>query len=447
MNITDEYDHLAPKLIGKKEGTFAYFTVRDRWPKIVTSLVDQLARRRAELIEQYGNGVERDIADILEKFAKLRYEIMTDKALCNLCEDRLDGRKWREMLNDMRTGIMPNDTEELTYFKGPWLFVECFLYRYIYSAFNITNHLGQMDYFEESKKKNFMDHLPQIEESAAFLMKISAKDAPVHELFGINTILKSSLWGNRADMSLTGGDDHTMKMSSIAASSKLADFVLIDDVNELICKVLGPLQINEKKLKNRRVDIVLDNAGVELAGDLVLAEFLLARGFADKVIVHGKAIPWFVSDTTENDFNWVVDQLKEAGPESTKFGEQLKKRIENMEIIFKCDLFWISPHPYYIMEKEAPELFEELTTSSLLIFKGDLNYRKLVGDRDWDLDTSFKTACRGFAPCPFFALRTLKAETVAGLSAASIDKLLAKFDEDNSWMTSGEYAVCQLGGV
>lgn len=446
MAIMDDYDHLAPKLRGKKEGTFAYFTVKDRWPKIVTGLVDQLVRKRPEFIEEYGPTVENDIASILEKFSKLRYEIMTDKPLCTFSEIGKDGRAWNQLVVDMKTASMPDDVEELTYFKGPWLFVECYLYRFIYSAFLSTDKLSNMDYFQDTKRKNFLDHLEQIEEAAAFMNKISAKDAPLHDLFGVNTIFRMSLWGNRADMSLTGGDNQIMKMSCVVASAKLSEYVLVDDVNEMTCKVLAPLQVNQQNSKNRRIDIVLDNAGVELTSDLVLADFLLIRDFADKIVLHGKACPWFVSDVTERDFIWTIDSFAKVGPEGEKLGNQLKTHIKNNKITFECDLFWTSPHPFYVMDREAPELFKEFCTSSLAIFKGDLNYRKLVGDRDWDMDTSFKKACRGFAPCPFIALRTLKAETVAGISPAVLNKILAKFEDDNSWMTSGEYGVCQFGG-
>lgn len=445
--MEDDFDHVAPRLRGMKEKTFAYYTVQNRWPKIVAGLVDQLARKRNELIEKYGNVAESDIASIIEKFSKIRYEIMTDKPLCTFSENGPDGKVWRQLITDMKTAVMPDDVEELTFFKGPWLFVECYLYRFIYNAFLCTEKLYEMDYFEDTKRQNFLDHLVHIEESAAFINKITAKNAPVHDLFGINTILKMSLWGNRADMSLSGGDSTTMQVSCVTASATLESFVLIDDVIMLISKVLEPLQKNTNTQPIRRIDIVLDNAGVELTSDLILAEFFISRGFADVVVLHGKAFPWFVSDVTEKDLHWTIDSLKKAGPESEKLGEQLKERISKKQIIYECDLFWTSPHPYYIMEKMAPELYQEFCTSSLLIFKGDLNYRKLTGDRDWDLDTSFETACRGFAPCPFFALRTLKAETVAGLTPKIIRDLLEKFDESNSWMTSGEYAVCQLGGI
>jgi hypothetical protein len=44
------------------------------------------------------------------------------------------------------------------------------------------------------------------------------------------------------------------------------------------------------------------------------------------------------------------------------------------------------------MEEKAPELYQQLSLSSFLIFKGDLNYRKLVGDREWPLQTPFSVS-------------------------------------------------------
>lgn len=45
---------------------------------------------------------------------------------------------------------------------------------------------------------------------------------------------------------------------------------------------------------------------------------------------------------------------------------------------------------------------------------------------------------------PAVVLRTLKAETVCGLSDDTIDYLTSKYGSSNKWMVTGKYAVVQL---
>lgn len=78
-------------------------------------------------------------------------------------------------------------------------------------------------------------------------------------------------------------------------------------------------------LKGGRVDFVLDNAGFELYCDMVygalssqshlieilmrvrLADFLIQSGLVKTVHFHGKRLPWFVSDVTRKDWNWLIN--------------------------------------------------------------------------------------------------------------------------------------------
>lgn len=62
------------------------------------------------------------------------------------------------------------------------------------------------------------------------------------------------------------------------------------------------------------MDVVLDNAGLELYTDLLLADFLVASGLAGTVTLHGKLLPWFVSDTTAGDLEAVLRALEAAAP-------------------------------------------------------------------------------------------------------------------------------------
>ncbi|KAK6039628.1 hypothetical protein COOONC_22867 [Cooperia oncophora] len=94
------------------------------------------------------------------------------------------------------------------------------------------------------------------------------------------------------------------------------------------------------------------------------------------------------------------------------------------------------------MKSVARELYVQLTEASLIMFKGDLNYRKLVGDRDWPYSTPLKTALCGFLPAPILALRTLKSETVAGLPDAVAARM--EKEPDQKWMVTGEHGIAQL---
>src|SRR5205085_2900262 len=75
-------------------------------------------------------------------------------------------------------------------------------------------------------------------------------------------------------------------------------------------RVLKEAQRSGKK--DRRVDIVLDNAGFELFVDLVLTGYLLESGLATHVVLHPKNIPWFVSDVVPRDFADTLNVLQNA---------------------------------------------------------------------------------------------------------------------------------------
>lgn len=93
------------------------------------------------------------------------------------------------------------------------------------------------------------------------------------------------------------------------------------------------------------------------------------------------------------------------------------------------------------MREVDPKLYQYLGEAHLVVFKGDLNYRKLMGDMNWDTTDDFITCLRGFQPTNFCTLRTIKADVVCGLEqgkAEALARLNAK------WMETGEYGVIQF---
>lgn len=47
------------------------------------------------------------------------------------------------------------------------------------------------------------------------------------------------------------------------------------------------------------------------------------------------------------------------------------------------------------MKTEDSELYESLGEAAIVFFKGDLNYRKLMGEMNWPPTTTFEDALRG----------------------------------------------------
>ena len=71
--------------------------------------------------------------------------------------------------------------------------------------------------------------------------------------------------------------------------------------------------------------------------------------------------------------------------------------------------------------------------------KGDLNYRRLVGDNYWPATDSF-AALTTYFPGPVVTLRTLKSDVVVGLEKSAVAELDAA---ENTWRVSGTHGLIQ----
>ncbi|MGW3731260.1 ARMT1-like domain-containing protein, partial [Streptomyces sp. NPDC000851] len=83
----------------------------------------------------------------------------------------------------------------------------------------------------------------------------------------------------------------------------------------------------------------------------------------------------------------------------------------------------------------------EFAAATVTIVKGDLNYRRLVGDRLWPPTTPFPDVT-GYFPGPVAALRTLKSDVICGLDAGTEAALDAA--EGRRWRTGGTHALIQV---
>jgi uncharacterized protein with ATP-grasp and redox domains len=212
------------------------------------------------------------------------------------------------------------------------------------------------------------------------------------------------LWGNATDLSLLTNltYEDIQKLQGSEARKASEKNILVNDLDKAF-KILSEAQSAGKK--ERRVDIVLDNAGFELYVDLILAGYLLASGLATNVVFHPKSIPWFVSDVLPQDFASLIytladpqtfysalsDDEKHEGktpvPLSATEEETLKFLFQNWstshaegQLVLRPNTFWTAGGSFWRLPKTEPELYEDLKESELVIFKGDLNYRKLTAD-------------------------------------------------------------------
>ena len=98
------------------------------------------------------------------------------------------------------------------------------------------------------------------------------------------------------------------------------------------------------------------------------------------------------------------------------------------------DPFWGGPSTFHAL---PPGLLAGL---DLTIAKGDLNYRRLVGDCHWPATTPFADLA-GHFPTAVGALRTLKSDVAAGVDPGVVARLDASGEP---WRISGAYGLVQF---
>ncbi|GAA5931130.1 damage-control phosphatase ARMT1 family protein [Sporobolomyces koalae] len=435
--------------------SFAYESTKTRWPKIITGIVDELSKINGQLSSSTEPGDKlKEGKQLIEKLSGLIYEIKTDKPL--------------EPLQD--TGY-PHDqqvyNEELernqgqTWFTASWLFAECYLYRKLRGMFATTQHWNEFDPFASQKLSTWRSSKSSVVELSKTLNELVQRGrvTDLEELHrDWKIMMETMLWGNATDLSLLTSLTHE-QIQELQSVERGREFTLRDD--------LEPCWNHVKHLENERFDIVLDNSGFELFTDLVLADFLITlTPFCSQVVIHPKLIPWFVSDVQPHDFEILLSTLAdpdffpdlppsdlesletvakrwksyvESGKFKLSVPSELKMGQQGNDSRIQLAEFWTSPFPFCDLPQVAPELLQELQRSKLVIFKGDLNYRKLVSDAWWEPSSSFQDALGPLkGKIDLLSLRTLKADTVVGLpqgKAEELDKV------DKNWRVNGKYAV------
>ena len=281
--------------------------------------------------------------------------------------------------------------------------------------FALSKHWKTHDVFARQKMSTFKSSRPAVLELAAkykeLISQLESGIAPPEKQEVLDTAEKIlftemceiCLWGNATDLSLLTSltYEDIQKLQGAEARKTSEKNILVNDLPAAY-EVLKKAQ---KEKQGRRVDIVLDNAGFELFVDLVLAGYLLSAGLATQIVLHPKSIPWFVSDVLSTDFGALLSALADpqlfytTPSEEDKLAEKEPQALSEQEvseltflfrhwsgfheqgyILIRPNRYWTSAGSYWRLPSVERNLYHDLTQSELVIFKGDLNYRKLTGD-------------------------------------------------------------------
>ncbi|XP_006619922.1 damage-control phosphatase ARMT1-like [Apis dorsata] len=443
VEIRDLQDIVTPfgvRLAGIYKRSFAYVTLKDRLPVILTKIIDTFSRNKENIIEKYGENAKEEIKQMIGFISKLKNEIATNKTLkpMRLASNKSnnDAEEWNKYLIK-RTEI---EGETPLWFNTLWLYCECYMYRILAQELVLMKYIKTYDPFEQSKQNAFTNSLTSIEILCSYVIDVihNKKKLSIMETKEeFMKFIKFDLWGNQCDLSLSAGADIGHATHPIQILKLLDEDILVNN-SEFVWNLLRKPEKNDINI----VDIILDNAGYELFTDFCLAAFLIAIKFADKVRLYPKFYPWYISDATINDIHWTIEYMKNATNECLKkFAILIETYLNNNIWTIEIEPYWTGPYDLLGMKEHDPKLHAKLSEAKLVIFKGDLNYRKLVDDINWEYTTTFKKALRGFEPTPILAIRTVKSDVCVGLLPGVAEKI---FKEDEYWMWSGKYGLIQI---
>jgi damage-control phosphatase, subfamily III len=415
-----EYETKIPQTYQTSDpNSFGYTTVVDRWPAILTGAIDDVHRTISSLPDSQSSKIQEG-KFLVSSLATLKYEIQHNRKLTPLPDD--GGPDIAGYNTELEARGPPR------WHAVEWLYAECYVYRRIATLFALSSEWKDYDVFNRQKMSTFKSSRPavlelsgryrdiitHIREGHAVVNSSDPEKVEEAERMLFTEMAEICLWGNATDLSLLTNltYDDIQKLQGSKARKESEKNVLVNDMEKAFAILNAAKKSNKEQ---RRVDIVLDNAGFELFVDLLLAGYLLATGLATEVVMHPKNIPWFVSDVMPKDLANLLgamadpksfyEKAEEGGKVPEPLSENEARTIKFLfddwshlhadgRLILRPNAFWTHAGSFWRMPHTAPELLEDMKESELVIFKGDLNYRKLTGDVSPFLQLIFSgTAC------------------------------------------------------
>jgi hypothetical protein len=399
-----------PYLMTSEPGSFARRTITERKPQIIAQVLADFAYP----------------PEIVANVEALRDELAT-QPIQPLRESAPDVGFWNAEIASY---------SGKTWLEVPWYFAETLFYRKLLEAMHYfqPGEWQGVDPFQKAKDRQIAT---DIHKAASEWSDLS--DLPPHEAFEV--LLHSCLWGNRTDLS-----NHTVtrRGSTGLASRQDRHKILIDDTEPLYQLLSASVP---------RLDFINDNCGIDFLTDLALADFLLQKGWVDEIVMHLKPQPFFVSDVMVKDAEAMIGAFTVFKPtesasadfppqasnsfDVTALGRRLHYAIANRRLRFTTHSFWPTP---YMFRQMPDDLRAELAQASLVLLKGDVNYRRILDDRHWPTTARMEEIAAYF-PAPFATLRTFKCELAVGLQPGQAEQIAAA---EPDWLLNGQRGVIQF---
>ncbi len=364
------------EIMTSKEGSFARFTVLNRFPDILNDLIAG---------NKFPTGIEKGLRALLNSIPENNLTPLSDEY---------------PFASDINRVIENNP--QYTWLNAPFLFIENYLYHRICDVCDYYSN--GFDFFKYKKEAEIIKGMN----------KFSGSLKKLNSITSFSEISLLNLMGNKSDLS----------QSSSYYSEGSAFELLIDHREKADVKVRNC----------SRIDFILDNSGDELFFDLLMAYWLLKNTGVQKIKLHFKQIPYFVSDALITDYRFLLGSLSH-NRELQWFTDDMNNFESDGKMELLAEPFFSSGKLFSYMPEE---LKTELCSSDLLIFKGDLNYRRLIDDcyRPYETETS---SLLKYFTTDILINRILKSEIIAGLTSAKIPAR-----DRTDWMFSGEYGQIEL---
>ncbi|VFA96320.1 Protein of uncharacterised function DUF89 [Nocardia cyriacigeorgica] len=379
----------APTVLSNAPGSFAWKVLTERHP----ALIDQVAAAHPYPIEiRHRLDV---LADQITGTVHPLPEYAAGKSQWDSWGATMYGKRWLDI---------------------PFLWAESYFYRLLLEA---------VDYFAPSPWRGIDPFVQKSVELADPVLEAELTelpDIPATELEQHTAVLvHRALWGNRADLGF-----HLSNPDAADAPSG----AIIADQTASVVEYLHSCSTGT-------LCLVADNAGRELIPDLLLLDHLLRLHPELVVQLHLKPHPYYVSDATTSDLLATLRLLHRIPGPANSTAQRLTAALRNGRLTLRTPEFYCAPLPFHDL---PADLRTALSKADTVIVKGDLNYRRLVGDRHWDPTTPFDQLVNYF-PSTVIALRTLKSDVAVGIDNNTLTDL--ETTEPN-WRTSGAHAVVQI---